>query len=186
VIDNDLIKRCLDEDPRAQGDLYRQLYKMLIGVCWRYSSQKEQAVEYMNLGFVRILMNLKQYRDHVPFELWAKRVMINNIFNEFKKNKGWSEKVSLVKEDGLAHIASEKDLSDHQEEMMELVKSKALMLPPMTLKVFNLYAIDGFMHNEIARMLGISEGTSMWHYSDAKKRIRQMIGVDTPIERNGQ
>lgn len=150
---------------------------MLIGLCWRYAANKEQAVEYMNLGFVRILLNLKKYKEHIPFELWAKRVTINCIFNEFKKNKAWSKRNEVTDDIALVERPKDSEKSEHQEEMMELIKQKALHLPPMTAKVFNLYAIDGYLHNEIAQMLGISEGTSMWHYSEAKKKIRQLIGV---------
>ena len=159
---------------------------MLIGVCWRYSSNKDQAVEYMNIGFVRILLNLKKYKLHVPFELWAKRVMINCIFNEFKKNKVWTSRNDVVREETLVQVGEDRDLTDYQEEMMEVIKQKVLQLPPMTAKVFNLYAIDGYMHNEIAKLLGISEGTSAWHYSEAKKRIRQMIGLNVMAENNGK
>jgi RNA polymerase sigma factor (sigma-70 family) len=186
AIDHSLIQRCLKDDPKAQSELYKLVYKTLIGVCWRYSSDKEQAVEYFNLGFVRILLNLKKYNPEVPFEMWARRVMINNIINEFKRNKNWKEKFSLGKDEKMISLQADKDLSDHQEEMLDLIKSKSLKLPPMTLKVFNLYAIDGYMHNEIAELLGISEGTSAWHYSEAKKRIRQMIGLESRIVDNGK
>ena len=159
---------------------------MLINVCWRYAANKEQAVEYMNLGFVKILLNLKQYKLHVPFDLWAKRVMINCIFNEFKKNKTWTEKTVDIKEATLANVGSDSETSAEQDELIDLIKTKVLQLPPMTAKVFNLYAIDGYMHNEISSLLGISEGTSAWHYSEAKKRIRQMIGVNTMNANNGK
>lgn len=70
------------------------------------------------------------------------------------------------------------ELSDLQIDLVELIRSKVPMLPPMTAKVFNLYAVDGYKHQEIAELLKISEGTSMWHYSEAKRRIREMIGLD--------
>lgn len=177
LFDHSLLQRCIDEDQRAQAALYRYIYRRLIGVCWRYASDKEQAVEYMNLGFVRILLNLKKYRVEVPFDLWARRVMINTIINEFKKNKGWKERNVFGQTENI-NISDELDLSDHQQEMLELIRTKALNLPPVTLRVFNLYAIDGYSHIEISEMLGISEGTSAWHFSEAKKRIRQMIGLN--------
>jgi RNA polymerase sigma-70 factor (ECF subfamily) len=71
-------------------------------------------------------------------------------------------------------------LSGAQQEMFDAIRSKALELPPMTLKVFNLFAIDGYSHNEISEMLGISEGTSAWHFSDAKRRIRESLGISKP------
>lgn len=177
-VNHTLIQRCLEEDKRAQSELYKILYKSLIGLCWRYASDKEQAVEYMNLGFVRILLNLKQYKPEVPFEMWARRVTINTIINEFRKNKNWTDKMVRNQDNLMRADEGDSDLSDHQQEMLDLIKSKALRLPPMTLKVFNLYAIDGYQHTEIAEMLGISEGTSAWHYSDAKKKIRQMLGLN--------
>ncbi len=179
-IDYRLIERCLKEDQRAQSELYKLLYKQLIGTCWRYASDKEQAIEYMNLGFVRILLNLKQYKPEVPFELWARRVTINTIINEFKKNKVWKDRNRVGLPDFLMQSTEESDLSGAQQDMLEAIRSKALELPPMTLKVFNLFAIDGYSHNEISEMLGISEGTSAWHFSDAKRRIREGLGISKP------
>jgi len=178
--DQQLIERCLKEDRRAQGELYQLLYKQLIGTCWRYAADKEQAVEYMNLGFVRVLLNLKQYRPEVPFELWARRVTINTIINEFKKNKVWKDRNRVGLPEFMMQKTEEGDLSGAQQEMLEVIRSKALELPPMTLKVFNLFAIDGYSHHEISEMLGISEGTSAWHFSDAKRRIREGLGISKP------
>jgi RNA polymerase sigma-70 factor (ECF subfamily) len=179
-IDQQLIERCLKEDRRAQGELYQLLYKQLIGTCWRYATDKEQAVEYMNLGFVRVLLNLKQYRPEVPFDLWARRVTINTIINEFKKNKVWKDRNRVGLPEFMMQKTEEGDLSGAQQEMLEAIRSKALELPPMTLKVFNLFAIDGYSHHEISEMLGISEGTSAWHFSDAKRRIREGLGISKP------
>jgi RNA polymerase sigma factor (sigma-70 family) len=176
-MDQRLIERCLQEDRRAQGELYKLLYKQLIGTCWRYATGKEQAVEYLNLGFVRILLNLKQYRPEVPFELWARRVTINTIINEFKKNKVWKDRNRVGLPEFMMQRTEEGDLSGAQEEMLDAIRTKALQLPPMTLRVFNLFAIDGYSHNEISEMLGISEGTSAWHFSDAKRRIRESLGI---------
>ena len=140
----------------------------------------------MNLGFVRILLNIKRYKKDVPFEMWARRVMINTIINEFKKNKNWNEKSIRGKDLRAIEERDDHALSEYQSELIEIIKRKALMLPPMTLKVFNLYAIDGYSHNEISNLLGISEGTSAWHFSEAKKRIRQMIGVSRNQKENEQ
>lgn len=179
-IESSLLERCLKEDQRAQSELYKILYRQLIGTCWRYASDKEQAVEYLNLGFVRISLNLKQYRPEVPFELWARRVTINTIINEFKKNKAWKDRNRVGLPENTANRSEDSDLSGAQQEMLEAIRSKALQLPPMTIKVFNLFAIDGYSHSEISAMLGINEGTSAWHYSDAKRRIREGLGIEKP------
>jgi len=179
-INNQLISRCLQEDQRAQSELYKLVFRQLIGTCWRYAIDKEQAIEYLNLGFVRILLNLKQYNPEVPFELWARRVTINAVINEFKKNKVWKDRNRVGLPESIANHSEESDLSAAQQEMFDAIRSKSLQLPPMTLKVFNLFGLDGYSHSEISDMLGISEGTSAWHLSDAKRRIRESLGIAKP------
>lgn len=102
--------------------------------------------------------------------------MINSIIDDYRKGKQYKENIELKAREEMARMqANEPVLSDSQEEMLDLIKTKMGFLPPVTSKVFNLYAIDGYKHHEIASLLNISEGTSMWHYSIAKKKIRQMI-----------
>ncbi|MFT5185766.1 MAG: RNA polymerase sigma factor (sigma-70 family) [Flavobacteriales bacterium] len=171
-----LIKKCLKKDRRAQNDLHERCYNVLIPVCWRYSTSRDQAVEYFNQGFLKIITNLDKYKTKVPFELWCRRVMINSIIDDYRKGKQYKENIELKAREEMARMqANEPVLSDSQEEMLDLIKTKMGFLPPVTSKVFNLYAIDGYKHHEIASLLNISEGTSMWHYSIAKKKIRQMI-----------
>lgn len=174
----EILKKCLEGDRRAQELCYKWCYGKLIGTAYRYANDKEQAVFYFNIGFVKILLNLKQFNPENPFEFWAKRVMINEILNEIKKEKRIQSKVQIT--DDLSGMSINMvDVHHDQEiqERMELVKEKVKQLPPMTKSVFNLYAIDGYKHNEIASMLGINENTSMWHYSDAKKKIRHMLDL---------
>jgi RNA polymerase sigma-70 factor (ECF subfamily) len=182
MIDADLIKRCIKEDRRAQEVFYKACYNRYIGTAFRYASDKEQAVYYFNLGFVRILMNLKQYDLNNPFDYWAKRVLINTILNELKKEKREQEKVMVT--DDLSVLNVRNNDAEYEEEIQskfELVMEKAQLLPPMTKSVFNLYAVDGFKHNEIAELLGINENTSMWHYSEAKKKIRKMLDLNEQL-----
>ncbi len=127
-------------------------------------------------GFTKIIFNLKKYKSNVPFELWCRKVMINSIIDECRRSKQYRETMELKAREDLSNATRlETKLSEAQEDMLELIKSKLKKLPPMTSKVFNLYAIDGYKHHEIATLLDISEGTSQWHYSMAKKRIREMV-----------
>ncbi len=174
--DPTLIKRCLKKDRKAQNELYRLCYDVLMPTCWRYTNSKDQAVEYFNTGFLKIIFNLKKYKKKYPFELWLRRVLINSIIDEYRKTKHYRENIEVTEREKLNRVAvTEIKVSDVQDDMIDLIKSKIRLLPPVTSKVFNLYAIDGYKHNEIANLLKISEGTSQWHYSIAKKRIREMI-----------
>jgi RNA polymerase sigma factor (sigma-70 family) len=180
LLDPQLLQRCLKDDQRAHAELYKLTYNKTIGLCWRYASGKEEAVELLNIGFVKILMNIKSYDASKPFEPWAKRIIVNSIFNEFKRNKKYKENISLVEVEDLKYVPESEWESEDQLELIETIKNNVLKLPRMTAKVFNLYAIDGYMHHEIATMLGISENTSMWHYSEARKKIKSMMGIEEP------
>ncbi|MFM7310084.1 MAG: RNA polymerase sigma factor [Flavobacteriales bacterium] len=173
----EIIEQCKVRNERAELHMYKYLYPKLIGICRRYSKQKEEALDYFNAGFVRIMLNLKQYKTSVPFEFWSRRVMINTIINEYKKNRRWYDR-HVLSEDHFLHGVVEKGLTDYQSDLLEQVIEKAKLLPPMTRKVFNRYAIDGYHHYEIADQLGISEGTSAWHYSDAKKKMKNWLGIE--------
>jgi RNA polymerase sigma factor (sigma-70 family) len=178
-LETELIKRCIQEDRRAQEQFYKQCYAKFIGTAYRYANGKEQAIHFFNLGFVNILLHLNQYNLDNPFDYWAKRVLINTILNELKKEKRDQERVRPTED--ITQYAQTTWDSDEDEELkakIELIKEKANLLPPMTKSVFNLYAIDGYKHNEIANLLDINENTSMWHYSDAKKKLRKMLDIN--------
>ncbi len=175
-MDKELLNKCLDNDRRSQEQLYKLCYPMLIKTCLKYSNDRPQVILYFNIGFAKILLNLHKLGAEIPFEPWAKRVVINTILDEIKKEKRIKGVVE-IKED-LSHYnidQKETTINEYDQERIDLIKEKAKKLPPMTHKVFNLYAFDGYMHHEIAEMLGINENTSMWHYSDAKKRIKKML-----------
>ena len=188
LIDYDpiLVKACIKKDRKAQNELYRLCYNALMPVCWRYAKTKGQAVEYYNTGFLKVIINLKKYKQKIPFELWLRRVMINVIIDEYRKTKRYREHIELKAREELANIEKPVEgVNETQKELVDLIKSKVRLLPPVTSKVFNLYAIDGYKHYEIAELLKISEGTSMWHYSIAKKRIKEMISQSHGAEWEG-
>jgi RNA polymerase sigma-70 factor (ECF subfamily) len=178
-VEIDLIQRCIQEDRRAQERFYKECYAKFIGTAYRYSNSKEQAVHFFNLGFVKILLNLKKFDQNNPFDYWAKRVLINTILNELKKEKRTHERVQPV-EQLVEYTQTTWDEEEDTliQEKIELIKEKANLLPPMTKNVFNLYTIDGYKHHEIASLLDINENTSMWHYSDAKKKLRKMLDIN--------
>lgn len=173
----------MKRDRKAQNELHRVCYEQLIPVCWRYANDKDQAVEYFNNGFVKIIFGLKKYKDNIPFELWCRRVMINSIIDDYRKTKQYKEHIEVQAQEELVKMGQveESRLSETQEEKLDQIKSKVKFLPPVTSKVFNLYAMDGYKHCEIAALLNISEGTSQWHYSIAKKKIKEMLLAEQKV-----
>jgi RNA polymerase sigma factor (sigma-70 family) len=147
-----------------------------MAICWRYAESKEEAIEFANHGFLKVLLNLKKYKTKVPFELWARRVVINEVIDQLRKKKRYREKIEIREENEMPQIESP-ELNEAQAERIEWIKKKSRDLPNVTGKVFNLYAFDGYKHQEIAEMLNISEGTSQWHYSVAKQKLREWSHV---------
>jgi RNA polymerase sigma factor (sigma-70 family) len=176
-----LIDDCISRDRRAEFELYKVSYSYLMSICIRYTRNSERATEVLNIGFLRILTNLDKYRPEVPFKSWIRRVMINTLINEYKKEKKHYEAMLYV--DELYDNQNFSELNDaitkiDGDQIYELIAR----LPPASQQVFNLYFIDGYKHKEIAEMLDISEGTSKWHLNSAREKLKKMLEeIESPI-----
>jgi RNA polymerase sigma factor (sigma-70 family) len=169
-----LIERCIKKDRKAEFELYRACYSYLLSICRRYIRQHEKAQELLNMGFYRIISNLEKYEPRAPFGAWARRIMINTLINEYKKEKIHYGNHQYVEEyyDSNGYAAINEAVTRYDTERIYQLIGK---LPPATQQVFNLYFIDGFRHAEIAALLKISEGTSKWHINAAREKLKQML-----------
>jgi RNA polymerase sigma factor (sigma-70 family) len=176
-ITTELIEKCLKGDQRAYSELYRACYPFMISVASRYIRQRELAIEQVNSAFISMVNGLHQYNAAYPFAAWLRRIVINTILNEFRKNNRLKSKVTFIDQEELSRlqVGDQADLSEFDIERVQLVKDCLPQLPAMTSKVFNLFMIDGFSHKEISTMLQISEGTSAWHVNEGKQRIKILI-----------
>jgi RNA polymerase sigma factor (sigma-70 family) len=147
---------------------------MRIGL--RYATEDGMAPELVNMAFLKILQNLNKYVESVPFEAWIRRIMINTTIDEFRKNKKYKE-IFVKNENELWEDASYiMDLSEADKLLgAEDVQQLLQLLPDATRKVFNLFVFDDYTHKEIGELLGISEGTSKWHVSAARKELKQHV-----------
>jgi len=176
-LDKELLKLCLKEDRKAQFQLYRTCFSTLMRICARYEKNKEDATALLNMGFLKICNNLDKYSLKIPFEAWIRRIMINTIIDEYRKNKERLERTEYVDfQDGYGYASNfvdfnEADLAFDARELRDMIEA----LPPVSKKVFNLYVVDGYSHKEIAAMLEISEATSRWHLSNSRTIIKQRI-----------
>lgn len=173
----ELIEQCLKGDQKAYSQLYRSCYPFMVSVTSRYIRQREQAIEIVNTAFISMVNGLHQYNSAYPFGAWLRRIVINTVLNEYRKNNRLKARVTFIDQDELARInvGDQADLSEFDIERITLVKDCLPQLPPTTAQVFNLFMIDGFSHKEIASMLNISEGTSAWHINEAKQKIKAII-----------
>jgi RNA polymerase sigma factor (sigma-70 family) len=169
-----LIALCIKQDRKAEYELYKKCYSYLMNICTRYSKDKDSASEALNAGYLKILKNLASYKPEIPFRVWIRRIMINTLIDEYRKNKREREKISYVEQ-----YYDNSDFSEVNEAMSRINCSDLLeeinRLPLATKKVFNLFAIDGYSHKEIGEMLEISEGTSKWHLNSARQKLKEYI-----------
>jgi RNA polymerase sigma-70 factor (ECF subfamily) len=171
----ELIRRCRTDDRKAHNELYQMCFGYLLAICLRYSNNREDARALLNNGFLKIITHLDKYREEVPFTSWVSRVMVNSIIDEFRRDKKRREHQSeLPLED-----APEMDRVAYNEgeQQFDAATLEALIqtLPDMSRTVFNLYAIEGYTHKEIAEQLKISDGTSKWHVSFARKTLQEKL-----------
>lgn len=141
-------------------------------VCMRYTQSTEEAQEVMNDGFMKVFKSLKNYDASKSFLPWLKQILVRTAINHYHKYKNRVKPVAL--EEGLLAQEEAKGLGDMSyQEILGLVRQ----LPPAYQTVFNLYAIEGYKHSEIAAMLDISEGTSKSNYARAKDKLKDYLGT---------
>lgn len=169
-----LIKDCINRNRRSEYELYKLTYSYLMSISIRYTRNQDLAKEMLNVGFLKILNNLDKYRDEIPFKAWIRKIMINTLIDEYRKQKKQSEVIDYVDE--------YYDNSDYAELNTALEKINAnqiheliAKLPPMAQQVFNLFVIDGYSHKEIGDILNIEEGTSKWHLNSARAKLKEML-----------
>ena len=127
---------------------------------------------------MKILDNLKTYTTDKPFEAWAKRIIINTLIDDFRKQRKVKELIEYTDFSELPPTQDSIDFNEADKQFdAQQLEAMIQQLPPMSQKVFNLYALDGYKHSEIAALLEISEGTSKWHLSSARKKLKEMMRI---------
>ena len=131
----------------------------------------------LNQVYVKMIRTMSSYlkkKDSVPFELWMRKIAINHVVDEFRKNKKFREQIDLrdVQESEEYHPSVQPHL---EAEQLEQIRDAIGQLSVMNRAVFNLFVVDGYGHDEIAEMLKISAGTSKAHLHRAKKRLRELL-----------
>ena len=177
----EIIRGCLKNERKSQYELYRLCYEKYMAICERYQSDKLEAEAAFNESFMKIINHLHHYSSEYSFYAWCKRIIINTNIDIYRRKK---KRITIPIIGNGRHIndCNPASLYDHQEfgieELMAMVKN----LPLLQRKVFNLFAIDGFGHKEIADMLDISVGSSKWYLHDARKRLIEHIELKRSIK----
>ncbi|MBC9909470.1 RNA polymerase sigma factor [Chitinophaga varians] len=165
-----IIADCRQGNRKAQEQLYRQLYGFAMAIAMRYANDEHEAGDILCHAFVKMFRSLHTFDETKGnFHGWLKKIVINEALDVVKQRSRFTSlELEAVEEPSVNNSIIEKtDAAD----ILQLVRK----LPPATHAVFVLYAIDGYTHREIATQLNISEGTSKWHLSEARKILQQKL-----------
>jgi RNA polymerase sigma-70 factor (ECF subfamily) len=165
-----LIGGCLKGNRSDQKELYKAFYGMAFNVCLRYAGNRNDASEIVNQGFLSAFSNLKKYRKDMLFAVWLKNIMVNKAIDYYRK----IFKSTLQDDPDIAEYSLSNELPENKVVYEDLVKI-IQTLPTVCRIVFNLYAIDGYSHNEISVKLRISPESSKSTLSKARRKLQSKI-----------
>lgn len=170
-----LIAACKKQDTNAQRELYEKYAPRLMGLCMRYCKNSDAAQDMLHDGFLKVFTEIKKYSGRGSFEGWMRRVFVNTILEEFRKEKRKYLMISEMEE------AQEEVLDENLERLFddsiseETLLSMIQQLPSGYRTVFSLYVFEDMTHRQIAKQLGIKENASRSQYSRAKSFLKNKI-----------
>lgn len=170
--DEILVDGCLRGDRLAQEYLYQKHYGRMMGIAMRYTSNPDEACDILNQAFLKVFGGLSEhYEGQGNLAGWIARIVFNTAIDHVRKQEVYRRTFDLNATPLEPPIRNSGFETLKVEDLYRLIQS----LPTATRTVFSLYALDGFKHGEIATRLGISEGTSKWHLSEARKALQQKL-----------
>lgn len=170
--DPQIIEGCTKHDRKAQQLLYDKYSRFLLGVCLRYASDKAEAEDILQDSFLKIFFNIKDYSGTGSFIGWLRKVVVNTAITHYHKNLKYRYHVEIEE-----FVSTETGVMSFEENYFTSDELYMVLneLPTGYRMVFNLYAVEGYKHKEIAEMLGIDTNTSKSQYSRAKAAIRDKL-----------
>jgi RNA polymerase sigma factor (sigma-70 family) len=167
--ENELVTLCAANDRFAQEALYRCFFPEMLRMCQRYTRDDDTAIEIVNNGFLRVFKKIHTFSFKGSLEGWIRRLVYHSMADYYRENAKYLH--FLVLEDHDQSVPENSHDPFYEEDILKAVK----MLPPTSQEVFRLYAIEGYSHAEIAQYLHMSEGTSKWHLSTARQKLRELL-----------
>ncbi len=170
-----LVAKCRKQDRRAQRELYEKLSMRMFPVCLRYMGEREQARDVLHDGFITLFSKLSDYRGEGMFEGWARRIFVTACLMQLRKTDILKQAVQIDGESSKAEATLELDPEETAQMDADKLMEMIVSMPDGFRTVFNLYAIEGFSHKEISKMLNLSEGGCRSQLSRARAWLQERI-----------
>ncbi len=165
-----LVKGCGEGNRESQRELYRRYSAAMLMVCIRYSKNREDAEDILQEAFIKVFKNIRNFKQKSTLGYWIKRIVVNTALN-FQRGKLYLFPMVELDDQSEVTISDQAISNCGLEELTKMIQK----LPVGCQVIFNLYAIEGYNHREIAEMLKISEGTSKSQYARARTLMKQLI-----------
>lgn len=169
--DQELVKRCLENDSIAQKKLFDTYAGRMMGVCLRYANDRDEAQDVLQMGFIKVFEKLSQFSGKGSLEGWIRRIVVNAALDNIRRNKHTQDDVSMDKVDFMVYDNVNAIDGLAAKDLLKLINN----MPDGFKAVFNMYAIEGYTHKEIAEELGISVNTSKSQYSRARTYLQNVL-----------
>ncbi|MDR2804735.1 MAG: sigma-70 family RNA polymerase sigma factor [Dysgonamonadaceae bacterium] len=169
----DLIAGCKRKDTWARKELYELYAPAMLGICARYVDEKETALDILHEGFIKVFTKIESYSGAGSFEGWMRKIFITSALEYLRSVKAFSGTISL-------EHWTEKTANDADTDIVEQLSADEIIrcineLPPGFRTVFNLYAIEGYSHAEIAQILNIQEVSSRSQLARARQLLQTKL-----------
>lgn len=171
--EQELVEACILNERRAQEALYRRFFPEMLRMCRRYTRDEDTAIEIVNNGFLRVFKKIHTFAFKGSLEGWVRRLVYHSMADHFRDNARYLHFLVLEERDEAVPERGHEVF--YEEDILRAVRT----LPPVSQEVFRLYAIEGYSHAEIAENLSISEGTSKWHLSTARQKLREILRLQS-------
>lgn len=173
ITEEEIIRGCVKGGLKWQEMLYRHFYGYAMGISLRYSLNRDDALEVVNDGFIKIFNTINRYDSNKPFKAWLRTIMVNTAIDRRRRDLKFQLNTEL----------DDTVIIPHQATAIERLNVDDIIgmmqhLPPIQLTVFNLYEIDGYSHDEIGKMLSIPASSSRVYLTRAKEKLRNIIRAE--------
>jgi len=171
MTEEELIKKCTSGDILAQKKFYEKFAGKMIGVCLRYMNGDDEAQDVLQDSFIKIFNKIGEYKSKGSLEGWIRKIVVNTALDHIRRNKKYINNVEI---DSVSYFLEETNFIIENLNANDLLKI-IHQLPAGYRMVFNMFAIEGYSHREIASQLNITESTSKSQYSRSRKMLRDML-----------
>ncbi len=170
-VSKELFDQCCEGNAKAQEALYRQCYVPLMRVAMRYTSNEQDAADILNRCFFKVFTKITTFQGKMEqFGAWIRKILVREAIDFVRSQKSWDQRKLSAKVPSSSTSSATEQMIENQN-FLHLLQQ----LPPTTALVFNLFAIEGYAHKEVAKLLNITETNAKWHLHSARKKLKQLL-----------